>query len=98
MAKEDVIEADEKMGHANNLLERLQQASNELNMIKSSFSKNMDELDKIQGMLSVEGLNRFNTLIEEFQQRLSEAEKGKEATRYIADGSLMKGKKRNVQE
>ena len=36
--------------HASNFMERLQQASNEIDSIKSSFTKGMDDLAKIQNV------------------------------------------------
>ncbi|MEM0493624.1 MAG: hypothetical protein QXS02_06710 [Candidatus Thermoplasmatota archaeon] len=64
-----------KMGHVSNLLERLQQASNELNLVKDTFSKSMSELEKIQTMLSADGIEKFYGILRDFEMRISEAER-----------------------
>ncbi|MFH1100901.1 MAG: hypothetical protein V1726_02545 [Methanobacteriota archaeon] len=77
MTKEKDMEA-EKMGHASTLLERLQQASNEINSVKDSFLKNMDELEKIQSILSIEDLSKFTNMIQDFETRITDAERRRE--------------------
>lgn len=66
-----------KMGNASILLEKLQQASNEISSIKNSFSKNMDELEKIQSMLSFDDLGKITGMLQDFETRISEAERQK---------------------
>lgn len=86
-------------GARDTFLERLQQASTELDSIKSSFTKGMDDLSKIQTMLSLDGLNNVNTMIRSFEDRLSDAERRRDeavegARRYSAE--LEKEKERLV--
>ena len=70
MAEEnDKIPEEEK--HATSFMERLQQASNEIDSIKSSFSKGMDELARVQNVLNLDGMDKFNTMIQDFEDRLS---------------------------
>ena len=65
-------------GSKNSFMERLQEASTELGSIKSSFSKGMEDLAKIQSMLSLDGLNKMDSMIHSFEERLSEAERRRE--------------------
>jgi chromosome segregation ATPase len=77
MAEEnDKILEDEK--HATSFVERLQQASNDIDSIKTSFSKGMEELARIQNVLSLDGMNKVNTMIQDFEDRLTNAERKKE--------------------
>ncbi len=62
-------------GVKDSFMEQLQEASTELGTIKSSFSKGMEDLAKIQSMLSFEGLNKVDTMMRSFEDRLSEAER-----------------------
>ena len=82
-----------------NFMDRLSQASNEIDSIKSSFSKNMDDLARIQGILSQEGVDNISTMIQNFEDKLSESEKRREeaaggAQRYSEE--LEKEKERLV--
>jgi len=86
-------------GARDSFLERLQQASDELDTIKSSFSKGMDDLAKIQSMLNLDGLNKMDSMIHTFEERLSESEQRREeavegARRYSQE--LEKEKERLV--
>lgn len=65
-------------GSRDSFMERLQQASNELDSIKSSFSKGMEDLAKIQTMLDLDGLTKMDTMIRTFEERLSESEQRRE--------------------
>ena len=77
MAEEnDKILEDGK--HATSFVERLQQASNDIDSIKTSFSKGMEELARIQNVLSLDGMNKVNTMIQDFEDRLTNAERKKE--------------------
>lgn len=58
-----------------NFIERLQQASGEIDTIKTSFTKGMEELSRIQSMLSVDGITKMTTMIQGFEEQLSEAER-----------------------
>jgi len=86
-------------GARDTFLERLQQASTELDSVKSSFSKGIDDLAKIQSMLNLDGLNKMNTMIRTFEDRLTESERRREeavegARRYSEE--LEKEKERLV--
>jgi len=72
--EEDNVETEMKE-HKVNFMDRLNQASTEIDSIKSSFSKGMEDLAKIQGMLSQEGVNNITTMIQDFESRLSESER-----------------------
>jgi chromosome segregation ATPase len=65
-------------GTRDSFMERLQQASTELDSIKSSFSKGMEDLAKIQSMLDLDGLNKMDQMIHTFELRLSDAEQRRE--------------------
>ncbi len=62
----------------NSFMERLQEASSELGSVKSSFSKGMEDLAKIQSMLSLDGLDKMDSMIRSFEDRLSESERRRE--------------------
>jgi len=62
-------------GVKESFIEQLQEASTELGSVKSSFSKGMEDLAKIQSMLSLEGLNKMDSMMRSFEDRLSEAER-----------------------
>jgi chromosome segregation ATPase len=72
--EEDNIETEMK-GHKVSFMDRLNQASTEIDSIKSSFSKGMDDLAKIQGILSQEGVDNISAMIQDFESRLSESER-----------------------
>jgi chromosome segregation ATPase len=65
-------------GVKDSFIEQLQEASTELGSIKSSFSKGMEDLAKIQSMLSLEGLNKMDSMMRSFEDRLSESERRRE--------------------
>ncbi|MCX6671817.1 MAG: hypothetical protein NTX92_07860, partial [Euryarchaeota archaeon] len=76
-----------------------QEASTELGSVKSSFSKSMEDLSKIQSMLNLDGLNQMDSMIRSFEERLSESERRREeaaegARRYSIE--LEKEKERLV--
>lgn len=77
MVEEKVNDLNIK-GSKNSFMERLQEASTELNSIKSSFSKGMDDLAKIQSMLNLDGLDKMDSMIRSFEDRLSDAERRRE--------------------
>jgi len=64
--------------HKKSFVDRLQKATTELNSIQTSFSKGMNELERIQSMLSLDGVNSVTTMIQDFEDRISEAEKRRE--------------------
>ena len=61
-----------------NFIERLQQASTEIDSIKNSFSKGMDDLARIQSIISLDGVNKLTTLVQDFEDRLIDAERKRE--------------------
>jgi len=80
-------------------MDRLNQASNEIDSIKSSFFKVMDDLARIQGMLGQDGIDNISTMIRDFEDRLSESERRRDeaaegAQRYSEE--LEKEKERLV--
>ena len=77
MAEENNKSPEEKE-HASSFMERLQQASNEIDSIKSSFSKGMEDLARIQNVLSLDGVNKFHSMVQNFEDRLSDAERMRE--------------------
>ena len=96
---EEKIDDISVRGSKNSFMERLQEASTELGSIKSSFSKGMEDLSKIQSMLNLDGLNKMDSTIRSFEDRLSESERRREeavegARRYSVE--LEKEKERLV--
>ena len=77
MVEEKVEELSIKSSK-NSFMERLQEASTELGSIKSSFSKGMEDLAKIQSMLSLDGLDKMDSMVRSFEDRLAEAERKRE--------------------
>jgi len=76
MVEERFIEENVKIrAPKENFLERLQQASGEIDSIKTSFSRGMEELSRVQGMLSVDGITRMTTMLQSFEDKLSDAER-----------------------
>ena len=75
--EEDNIETGMK-GPRVSFMDRLHQASTEIDSIKSSFSKGMDDLAKIQSMLGQDGIDNIATMVQDFENRLSESERMKE--------------------
>jgi len=77
MTEENINEVRAR-GTRDSFMERLQQASTELDSIKSSFSKGMEDLAKIQSMLDLEGLTKMDQMIHTFELQLTEAEQRRE--------------------
>jgi chromosome segregation ATPase len=77
MADKNSMEA-ELLEHASSFVERLQKASDELDSIKNSFSKGMDDLAKIQSLLSLEGIDKLSGMVQDFEDRLLESERLRE--------------------
>ena len=75
---EENIDNVRARGTRDSFMERLQQASTELDSIKSSFSKGMDDLAKIQSMLDLDGLNKMDQMIHTFELQISESEQRRE--------------------
>jgi chromosome segregation ATPase len=96
---EENVENVRMKGTRDTFMEQLQQASEELDSAKSSFSKGMDDLAKIQSMINLDGLNKMDGMIRTFEDRLSESERRREeavegARRYSEE--LEKEKERLV--
>lgn len=77
MIEENNVKSEMK-GHKVSYMDRLQQASTELDSIKSSFSKGMEDLSRIQGVLSKEGVNNIAQMISEYENKIMESERRKE--------------------
>jgi chromosome segregation ATPase len=86
---EEKIDEVSMRGSKNSFMERLQEASSELGSVKSSFSKGMDDLSKIQSMLNLDGLNQMDSMIRSFEERLSESERRREEAAEGARRSSM---------
>jgi chromosome segregation ATPase len=75
---------EEKIGemrmkdNTDTFLNKLQQASTDLDSVKSSFSKGMEDLAKIQSMLNLDGLTKMDSMIRSFEDRLSDSERRRE--------------------
>ena len=61
--------------HLGYLEERLRQATDEIDSIKSLFSKSTEDLSRIQNMLDVGKIGEIGTIIEKCEGRATEAEK-----------------------
>ena len=72
------------MEDIDSLKEKLLAVSNEIDTIKNSFSKNTEDLSRIQKMLSVGDLEDLGGMIERFESKIAEAEKQK---REVAEGA-----------
>lgn len=72
------------MEDIDSLKEKLLAVSNEIDTIKNSFSKNTEDLSRIQKMLSVGDLEDLGGMIERFENKIAEAEKQK---REVAEGA-----------
>ncbi len=77
MTEENVNENVSKES-TQNLIERLQKASNEIDTIHGSFMRGMEDLSKIQSILKLDGVNDISKIMQSFENRLSDAEKQKE--------------------
>jgi chromosome segregation ATPase len=64
--------------HVDTLMDRLRQAADEIDQIKTSFSKSTENLSRIQNMLDVGGLQQIGGIIEKFEGKLIEAERKRE--------------------
>jgi chromosome segregation ATPase len=77
MIEENNVKSEMK-GHKTNYMDRLQQASHELDSIKSSFSKGMEDLSRIQGVLNKEGVNNITQMISDYENKIMVSERKKE--------------------
>ena len=62
------------MEHIDSLKERLATVSNEIDAIKSSFSKNTEDLSRIQTMLGVENIGHIGNIVDKYETKIAEAE------------------------
>ena len=73
MAEESKVVED--VEHIGSLKEKLLSVSNEIDAIKTSFSRSTEDLSRIQNMLSVEHLDEIGGILERFESKVTEAEK-----------------------
>jgi len=73
MAEENKVVED--VEHIGPLKEKLLAVSNEIDAIKTSFSRSTEDLSRIQNMLSVEHLDEIGGVLEQFESKVAEAEK-----------------------
>ena len=73
MAEENKIA--ENVENIDTLKEKLHAVSNEIDVIKNSFTKNAENLSRIQNMLSVGNFDDLTGMIEKFESRVAEVEK-----------------------
>jgi chromosome segregation ATPase len=76
MVREDMKSGETK--HISSIKERLRNVADEIDTIKDSFSKNTQDLTKIQSMLDIGNLEEISGVIENFESRISEMEKKRE--------------------
>lgn len=72
------------MGQLGSLEERLRQATDEIDSIKSLFSKSTEDLSRIQSMLDVGNLGEISTIIEKIEGRATEAERKRDEASHGA--------------
>jgi len=82
MSEEHTLEKN--MGHLGSLEERLRQATDEIDSIKSLFSKSTEDLSRIQSMLDVGDLGEISTIIEKIEGRATEAERKRDEASHGA--------------
>jgi len=82
MTEEDM--GVEEVERVSSLKERLRLVADEIDGIKNSFSKNTENLSRIQGMLDVGNLEEISGIIKNFENRISNVERQKEEA---ADGA-----------
>ena len=76
MVREDMKSGETK--HISSIKERLRNVADEIDTIKDSFSKNTQDLTKIQSMLDIGNLEEISGVIENFESRISEMERKRE--------------------
>ena len=59
--------------HLDSLKGRLKQVADEIDTIRTSFTKSTEELSRIQTMLDVGKLDQITQVLENFENRISEA-------------------------
>jgi len=76
-----MVREDMKMGeieHISSLKERLRHVADEIDSIKTSFSRSTEDLSRIQSMLDVGNLEEIGTVIENFESRITEMDRKRE--------------------
>ncbi|HDH45138.1 MAG TPA: hypothetical protein ENG66_07120, partial [Thermococcus sp.] len=58
--------------------ESLQQVTSQLEAVRNSFYQGVEEIEKIKKMLDVGQINKFTSIINEFEDRLAASEREKE--------------------
>lgn len=64
--------------HVNLIKDKLQQVAEEIDTIKSTFSKSTEDLTRIKNMLDVDNLDEISGFIENYETRLLEADRKRE--------------------
>jgi chromosome segregation ATPase len=72
--KTEMVKDAEQLGL---LREKLLNVSDEIDAVKNSFSRNAEDLSRIQTMLSLEHLDEISGILDKFENRISEAEQRK---------------------
>ena len=73
-----MAEENKEIGEINNLdslKEKLLAVTNEIDAIKTSFTKSTEELSKIQSMLDVSSIEDISGVIQKFENRIAEEER-----------------------
>jgi len=72
-----MVDDDKKgdIGNINSLKERLNTITNEIDQIKNSFTKNTEELARIQSMLDVSSIEDVSGVIEKYENMVKEQER-----------------------
>ena len=73
MTEEDKVEVN--VGNLDSLKEKLMAVTEEIDMIKTSFTKSTEELARIQTMLSADQVGDIGNILEKYESRVAEAEK-----------------------
>jgi len=76
MVREDIKSGETE--HISSIKERLRHVADEIDTIKDSFSKNTQDLARIQSMLDIGNLEEISGVIENFESRISEMEHKRE--------------------
>ena len=76
MVREDIKSGETE--HISSIKERLRHVADEIDTIKDSFSRNTQDLARIQSMLDIGNLEEISGVIENFESRISETERKRE--------------------
>ena len=73
MTEENKVEVN--VGNLDSLKEKLMSVTEEIDQIKTSFTKSTEELARIQNMLSADQVGDIGNILEKYESRVTEAEK-----------------------